>query len=136
LLLGVLGVVNLPTRLVESAIAFSVILVALNNVRPFFSEKAWYIAFAFGLIHGFGFASVLTDLDLSIGSLGVSLFGFNAGVELGQLAIVCVFLPIAYWLRHDWFYRRVVVLAGSHAIMLLAVFWFLQRAFDQSVLNV
>jgi hypothetical protein len=135
LLLAVLQLVSLPSRLVESAIAFSVIVVAVNNIYPFFSERAWFVAFLFGLIHGFGFASVLTDLGLTSGSLGASLLGFNIGVEIGQLVIVAVFLPIAYQLRCYWFYKRVILHAGSQAIMLLAVVWFLQRAFDLSVFN-
>ena len=133
LLLAVLQLVSLPSRLIESAIAFSVIVVAVNNVYPFFNERAWFVAFIFGLIHGFGFASVLTNLGLSMDSLGASLFGFNVGVEIGQLVIVSVFLPIAHQLRSYWFYKRVILHAGSQAIMLLAVVWFLQRAFDLSI---
>lgn len=133
LALAVLQIVSLPTRLIESAIAFSVMLVALNNLYPFFSEKAWFVAFAFGLIHGFGFASVLTDLDLSTSSLGISLAGFNLGVEIGQLAIVSIFLPIAYLLRRYWFYQRIVLYAGSQFILLLALVWFLQRAFNLNI---
>jgi hypothetical protein len=135
LLLAVLQLVSLPSRLIESAIAFSVIVVAVNNIYPFFSERAWFVAFLFGLIHGFGFASVLTDLGLTSGSLGASLLGFNIGVEIGQLVIVAVFLPIAYQLRCYWFYKRVILHAGSQAIMLLAMVWFLQRALDLSVFN-
>ena len=135
LVLAVLQWISLPSRLVESAIAFSVILVAVNNIYPLFSERAWFVAFGFGLIHGFGFASVLTDLDLTAGNLGVSLFGFNLGVELGQLVIVSVFLPVAYSLRSYWFYKRIILNAGSHAIILLAMVWFLQRAFDFNILS-
>ena len=135
LVLGVLQLVSLPSRLVESAIAFSVILVAVNNLYSFFSDRAWFVAFAFGLIHGFGFASVLSGLDLMTGSLGLALLGFNLGVEVGQLAIVSIFLPIAYLLRSYWFYKRIILYTGSQAIMLLALVWFLQRAFDLSFLN-
>ncbi len=135
LALGVLQVVSLPSRLVESAIAFSVILVAVNNLYAFFSDRAWFVAFGFGLIHGFGFASVLSDLGLSTANLGTALLSFNLGVELGQLAIVSVFLPVAYYFRSYWFYKRVVLHAGSHAIILLAMGWFLQRTFDVSVFN-
>ena len=135
LVLAVLQWVSLPSRLVESAIAFSVILVAMNNIYPLFNERAWFVAFTFGLIHGFGFASVLTDLDLTVGSLGISLFGFNLGVELGQLVIVSVFLPVAYSLRRYWFYKRVILNVGSQAITLLAMVWFLQRAFDFNILS-
>lgn len=135
LILGVLQVLSLPARLVESVIAFSVILVAANNLTPFFNERAWLVAFIFGLIHGFGFASVLADLGLTTANLGVSLVSFNLGVEIGQLAIVSIFLPIAYYLRQYWFYKRVILYAGSQAIILLATVWFLQRAFDLNLLN-
>ena len=70
-------------------------LAALNNIRPVVYDRRWVIAFAFGLIHGFGFASVLADLGLPQESLLIALVAFNLGVELGQLAIVGVFLPIA-----------------------------------------
>ncbi len=135
LVLAVLQWVSLPSRLIESAIAFSVILVAVNNLYPFFSKRAWLVAFAFGLIHGFGFANVLTDLELAIGSLGISLLGFNLGVEIGQLAIVLIFLPVAFLLRHYWFYQRIVLFAGSQAILVLALVWFLQRAFDLNMIS-
>ncbi len=135
LLLGVLQIVSLPSRLIESTIAFSVMMVAANNLYPFFRERAWFVAFVFGLIHGFGFASVLTDLDLTTANVGVSLLGFNLGVEIGQLAIVSVYLPMAYLLRSYWFYQRIVLYAGSQAIMLLAFVWFMQRAFDLSIYN-
>ncbi len=135
LLLAVLQLVSLPSRLVESAIAFSVIVVAVNNVYPFFSERAWFVAFMFGLIHGFGFASVLTNLGLTSASLGASLLGFNIGVEIGQLVIVSIFLPIAYQLRSYWFYKRVILHAGSQVIIVLAMAWFLQRAFDLSIFD-
>lgn len=135
LVLAVLQVISLPSRLIESAIAFSVMLVAANNIYPFFNERAWFVAFIFGLIHGFGFASVLTDLDLSTASIGISLAGFNLGVEIGQLTIVLVFLPLAYLLRRYWFYQRIVLFAGSQTILLLAFVWFLQRAFDLTLFN-
>ena len=93
LTLATLGVVSLPSRLVESAIAASVVAAALNNVWPLFQGRRWIVAFAFGLIHGFGFASVLSDLGLPQQALALALVGFNVGVEAGQLAIVLVFLP-------------------------------------------
>ncbi|MEE9340024.1 MAG: HupE/UreJ family protein [Methylococcaceae bacterium] len=135
LILGVLQVLSLPARLVESVIAFSVILVAANNLTPFFNERTWLVAFIFGLIHGFGFASVLADLGLTTANFGVALVSFNLGVEIGQLAIVSIFLPVAYYLRQYWFYKRVILYAGSQAIILLATVWFLQRAFDLNLLN-
>ncbi len=135
LTLATLGVISLPSRWVESTIAASVVIAALNNIYPLFRERRWMMAFVFGLIHGFGFASVLTDLGLPQGALVLALVGFNLGVETGQLAIVAAFLPIAYLLRHSWFYRRLVLLGGSFLITILALVWFVERAFDLKVLT-
>jgi hypothetical protein len=128
--LAALGVITLPTRLTESAIALSVILAALNNIFPLFQRRRWMVAFAFGLIHGFGFASVLADLGLPRDALLLALVGFNLGVEAGQLAIVSAFLPAAYLLRRTAFYQRVVFLGGSVVICLMATKWFIERAFN------
>jgi hypothetical protein len=133
--LAVLGVVELPSRLVESVIAASVVVAALNNVWPRVVKRLWLLAFGFGLVHGFGFASVLADLGLPSDALALSLVGFNVGVELGQLAIVLVFLPLAFALRRTAFYRRWVMVAGSLFIALLAGAWFVERAFDVQLLG-
>ncbi|MEO8628640.1 MAG: HupE/UreJ family protein [Betaproteobacteria bacterium] len=135
LTLAALGVVTLPSRLVESAIAASVVLAALNNIYPIVSERRWVLAFVFGLVHGFGFASVLADLGLPHGALLIALVAFNVGVELGQLAIVTVFLPLAWWLRASWAYRGLTLYAGSAAVMVLAFTWLLERAFDLRLLS-
>ncbi|MFN0190521.1 MAG: HupE/UreJ family protein [Aestuariivirga sp.] len=126
--LAALGAVSLPSRLVESAIAASVVLAALNNIRPVAHDGRWIIAFVFGLIHGFGFASVLADLGLPRESLVLSLVAFNVGVELGQLAIVAVFLPAAYAVCTTQFYRRIVLVGGSAAVAAVAAIWLIQRA--------
>ncbi|GGY01240.1 HupE/UreJ family protein [Pseudoduganella dura] len=130
LTLATLQLVTLPSRWVESAIAASVVVAALNNLRPVVEGRRWIAAFVFGLIHGFGFASVLADLGLARDTLVLALVGFNVGVELGQLAIVAVFLPLAFRLRHTVFYRKAVLLAGSAIIACLATLWFVERAFD------
>jgi hypothetical protein len=127
--LATLGVISLPSRWVESTIAASVVVAALNNIFPLFRERRWMMAFLFGLIHGFGFASVLTDLGLPQDALIVALVGFNLGVEAGQLAIVAAFLPLAFALRHTWIYRRIILLGGSTVIALLAAVWLAERAF-------
>lgn len=132
--LATLGLVALPSRLVEATIAASVVLAALNNVFPVFQGRRWAVAFAFGLVHGFGFASVLADLGLPRGALALALVGFNLGVEAGQLAIVAAFLPLAFALRRSVFYRRVVLWGGSLAIALLAALWFVERAFGVALL--
>lgn len=128
--LAALEVVRLPSRLVESTIALSVIIAAANNLKPFFRERGWMVAFGFGLIHGFGFASVLGELGLPAGALAKALIGFNLGVELGQLVIVAVFLPVAFLMRSTAFYYRVALQAGSVAISLVAALWLVDRAFD------
>ncbi len=128
--LAVLGIATLPSRLVESAIAASVVVAALANLRGGDMHRRWVMAFAFGLVHGFGFASVLADLGLPQGALALALAGFNVGVELGQLAIVAAFLPLAFSLRRTGFYRVGVLTLGSLAIAGLAAWWFVQRAFD------
>jgi hypothetical protein len=133
--LATLGIVTLPSRLVESAIAASVVLAALNNIFPLFEGKRWMVAFFFGLIHGFGFASVLADLGLPQGALLLALVGFNLGVEGGQLTIVSIFLPLAFWLRGTGFYRRWVLIGGSLAITLLASVWLIERVFVLKLLG-
>jgi HupE / UreJ protein len=131
--LAALGVISLPSRLVESAIAASVVLAALNNLRGTIEGRRWVMAFAFGLLHGFGFASVLADLGLPQGALVLALVGFNVGVELGQLAIVAVFLPLAFSLRGTGFYQFGVLKIGSLLVALLASWWLVQRMFDLSL---
>jgi hypothetical protein len=128
--LSALGYVHLPTRLVESAIAASVVLAALNNLIPFFGERSWMVAFAFGLLHGFGFANALRDLGLQHGQLAATLFGFNLGVEIGQLAIVAVFLPLALAMRRLLFYQRFVLQTGSIVIIAVSATWLAERVLD------
>jgi len=133
--LATLGYVILPSRIVESAIAASVVLAALNNVWPLFQGRRWAVAFFFGLIHGFGFASVLADLGLPQEALLLALVGFNLGVEAGQMAIVVGFLPLAYALRRTLFYRRVVLSGGSLVIAALAAIWLAERMFNLKLLT-
>jgi hypothetical protein len=134
LTLATLGVLALPSRLVESAIAASVVLAALNNLWPLFHGRRALVAFAFGLIHGFGFASVLLDLGLPKASLLLSLVGFNVGVELGQIAIVALFLPLAFLARNSTLYRKGLLGAGSCMIALLALAWLAERGLDVKLL--
>jgi hypothetical protein len=126
--LAAFDVIRLPSRLTESVIAASIIIAALNNVFPKVTEGRWRIAFAFGLLHGFGFASVLAEMGLPTGARLVSLVAFNLGVEAGQLAVVLAIMPLAYLFRSTAFYRRGVMPWGSSAIACLALVWFVQRA--------
>lgn len=130
LTIATLGIAQLPSRWVESAIAASVVIAALNNLFPLFYRQRWLAAFVFGLIHGFGFATVLADLGLPQAARAIALLGFNLGVEIGQLAIVSAFLPLAYWLRQTLVYRYVILNAGSAFIVFIASAWLVERAFD------
>jgi hypothetical protein len=128
--LGAFGVLRVPARVSESAIALSVVVASLNNVWPVVKQRRWVVAFAFGLIHGLGFANVLSDLGLPVRVLARALVGFNLGVEAGQLAIVAMFLPVAYFMRETLFYRRYVVTAGSVSTALLGSLWLVERALN------
>ena len=128
--LAALDVVRLPSRLVESLIAVSVLATALDNLWPFLPRKRWLVAFSFGLIHGFGFASVLADLNLPNSSLLLSLLGFNIGVEVGQLALVAILIPLAYFTRTTRAYPRVALQAGSVAIAAVSLGWLLERSLN------
>lgn len=125
--LAALDIVRLPSRLTESVIAASIIVAALNNICPIITERRARIAFGFGLLHGFGFASVLADMGLPAGARAMSLFSFNLGIEGGQLMVVFAVMPVVYALRSGAFYRRAVMPWGSAAIAALALFWLVQR---------
>jgi hypothetical protein len=129
-----MGWVHLPARLVESVIAASIFVAALNNFLPHTAggRSAW-LAFGFGLIHGFGFAGALSEIGSEGGPLWRTLAAFNLGVEVGQLAIVAAFLPIAFSLRQTRFYRTGVLYAGSSIAGLCALLWFWERAFRGSL---
>jgi hydrogenase/urease accessory protein HupE len=132
--LAALNVVSPPARLVEPAIALSIVYVGSDNLlvaaqRGGRDVRAW-IAFTFGFIHGFGFASVLREMELPARALGWSLFAFNAGVEIGQLAVV---IPVATAVkalrsRSEAAGRR-VAFAGSIVVIAAGAFWFMQRVF-------
>ena len=132
--LAVLGVVSPPSGLVEPAIALSIVYVGADNLlveRSSRDVRVW-IAFAFGLIHGFGFASVLRELGLPSQALGWSLAAFNLGVELGQIAIVVVVASIVSAVRrHSTGLARWVTVGGSVAVMAAGTFWFIDRIFFQ-----
>ena len=135
LTLAVLSVVDLPSRLVETVIAFTIVLAALNNLFPLVTTRRWSLAFGLGLIHGFGFAGALRDLGLPGDALALALAGFNLGVETGQLVIVAVVLPLAYALRQTWLYRRLALPVGSAAVASLALVWCLERGLNISLLS-
>jgi HupE / UreJ protein len=125
--LSALGWVVPASQWIEPVIAASVLLAALNNIRPWITARVWAITFAFGLIHGFGFAGALSELGLPQNGRLLSLLGFNLGVELGQLAVVCAALPLLFLLRGQrWYSQRLMPLL-SLAIALMAAVWLWQR---------
>jgi hydrogenase/urease accessory protein HupE len=130
-----LGIMTLPSRLVESVIAFSVLLAGANIVFRWWDDRAWTLAFVFGLIHGFGFASALAELQLRRGTFLRSIVGFNLGVETGQFLIVAAVFPIAFWVREKWVYQRLVLRGGSGIIMLVAFLWILERSFSVAIFS-
>lgn len=127
--LAALSLVALPDRVVEPLIAASIVWVALENLL--FKSAEWRragVAFLFGLVHGLGFAGVLTDLALSGGPLVRALVGFNLGVELGQVACVVVVLPLIAWASRPAALIRLPQ-AASILVALVGAFWFVERVF-------
>jgi hydrogenase/urease accessory protein HupE len=131
LALATFNIVNLPSRLVEPAIAASIIFVGVENLLRRGEEPRgrWLLTFAFGLIHGFGFASVLRDLGVGSAAQGIAmpLFAFNLGVELGQIVIAAVVLPIVWMLRKRETFMRRGVPAFSAVVALAGLYWLLER---------
>ncbi|ALM89306.1 MULTISPECIES: HupE/UreJ family protein [Alteromonas] len=121
-----LNFIALDSRLVELGIAISVLLTALNNIYPLI-VRLGIITFAFGLLHGMGFASVFADLNAQSNNLVLSVAAFNIGVEVGQLAIVAVLLPLLLWLRHYTFYAKTLMPLLSSVIAIIAINWTIQR---------
>lgn len=126
--LAALNVLAPPEQPIEIAIAGSVVAAGLMNLVPHRARYATWIAFGFGLVHGFGFANVLRELALPRDALAIGLAAFNVGVELGQLAIVALLLPLIYPVRAAAFYRLRFVPAASLAASILALGWLLERA--------
>ena len=127
LILAALQVVLLPTRLVESVIALSIVYIAIENFWVKDTDQRWLITFVFGLMHGFGFANVLTEMGLPTKGLVASLLSFNVGVEIGQLTIVAVAFPVILWVtKTRW--QRQVVYGLSSLILIFGLVWFFERA--------
>ena len=129
LALAFFGVIRLPSQWIEVGIAVSVFAAAWNNLRPFLPGRAWIMAFGFGLVHGMGFAGALANLALPSKARGLALASFNVGVELGQMGIVLLVLPLLYAASRRSWYPRLVMGVGSLGIAFVAVLWILERAF-------
>mgnify|MGYP006393766867 CR=1 FL=1 len=121
--LSALDILRPPINWIEAFIAFSITLTALNMFWSFLGTRTWLLAFGFGLIHGFGFASVLADLTRDTGSQIPALAGFNIGVELGQLAIVALVFPTLYWLANYRLYQRALAPGLALVIAAVGLYW-------------
>jgi hypothetical protein len=130
------GLVSLPSSIIEPAIAVTIIVAAIDNLLPLFGRWRGAVTFAFGLVHGFGFAGALRELHLPAAKFAWALLRFNLGLELGQLAVVALVVPLLYLRRRDSGYRRWVLQAGSMAAIGLAVLWFIERTADIAILPV
>ncbi|MFQ5650131.1 MAG: HupE/UreJ family protein [bacterium] len=129
LILAVLQVVTLPSKLVESVIALSIVYIAAENFFVRKNDQRWLIAFVFGLMHGFGFAGVLTELGLPTNGLVASLLSFNVGVEIGQVTIVAACFPVILWIaKSHW--QRQIVYSLSSLILFFGLVWFVERALN------
>jgi hypothetical protein len=127
LALAVTGTLTLPTRPVEIAIAASIAVAAAINLLPGFSRARLPLAFGFGFVHGFGFANALAEVDAQGATLLPLLGGFNIGVEIAQLGIVGVVLPLIYWMRSRAWYSSGVMPFVSCALGAAGVVWVVQR---------
>ncbi len=132
LTLATLGILNPPSRVIEPLIALSIVYVGLDNLRakPGRRDLRAHLAFAFGFVHGFGFASVLREFGLPGKSIGWALFSFNAGVEIGQACIIVLVAPLMAFLRRiaPEAARRVAQV-GSVVVAAAGLWWFIERVF-------
>jgi hypothetical protein len=132
LALASLGVVTVPSRLVESVIALSIVLVGLNNIIGRSHHTSLFVILVLGLFHGLGFASVMGELPFRVAQLKqfiLVILGFNLGVELGQVAILLVAFPALFALRKARLYSPVVLTGGSAVLVCIAGYWLVERAF-------
>lgn len=123
------NVIELPANVVEPLIALSIAYVGVENVAAKELHKSRLIlVFLFGLLHGLGFAGVLTDFGMPQNDFAVALISFNVGVELGQLAVISLaFILLSFWFKDQQIYRKIVVVPGSAFISIVGMYWFLER---------
>ena len=129
LALGILGVIHIDGAIVEPLIAASIVYVAVENMfTSHLSRWRPVLIFAFGLLHGLGFAGALTEFGLSQNNLASGLIGFNVGVELGQLTVIFIcFALVGFWFSGKAWYRRVITIPASSVIALIGAYWVVER---------
>jgi hypothetical protein len=132
LALAGLGLVRLPPAFVESVIALSIAVAAAVNFMPRLKVREWTLAFVFGLFHGFGFASVMGDIGVGTDHLIKSVFGFNVGVEFGQVVIIAALFPFLFMAR-NWKTYVPGMKVGSLALITISMIWFGERALGWDV---
>ena len=133
--LAALKIVSLTPAFIEPAIAVTIILAALDNVLPIFPVRRVVVTFFFGLIHGFGFAAVLSELNLPRAAFAWALLQFNLGLEMGQLLIVAVATTVLFTLRLWRGYARVVIGGGSIVAIVIGALWLIERTANVSILS-
>ena len=131
LALGMLGWVSVPPAIVEPLIAASIVYVSIENVfMSGLSRWRPFVVFCFGLLHGLGFAGVLTEVGIAQSQFVSGLIGFNIGVELGQLSVIAVgFLLVGIWFGRKEWYRRVITIPLSLGVAAIGFYWFVERVF-------
>ena len=134
LALAALKLVSLPGWFIEPAIAVTIMLAALDNLKPIFGGRRALVTFFFGLIHGFGFAGVLAEMQLPAATFAWALLQFNVGLELGQIAIVLLVIGGLFLARQRSFYAPWVIRGGSCAAMVIGLLWLVERTADVSIL--
>ena len=122
--LSMLNIITPPDKIIEVLIAVTILFVALNNFYNWFS-KEWKMAFIFGFIHGFGFANALREMNVRLDNFIQVVFGFNSGVEIGQLFIILVLTPILFILKSDKILKIISIIT-----ILLSILWIIDRIFS------
>lgn len=123
------NVIDLPANVVEPLIALSIAYVGVENIFSKTLHKSRLIlVFIFGLLHGLGFAGILSDFGMPDNDFAVALISFNIGVELGQIAIISMaFILLRLWFKNQKLYRKIIVVPGSAFISIIGFYWFLER---------
>jgi len=122
--MSMLNIITPPEKLIEVAIAITILFVALNNFYRWIN-KEWQMAFIFGFIHGFGFANALRDMDIKVDNFIQIVFGFNSGVEIGQIFIIFALTPILFILKSDKIMKMI-----SGFTIILSILWIIDRSFS------
>ncbi|BGE86962.1 MULTISPECIES: HupE/UreJ family protein [Methylosinus] len=125
--LGAFRLVDAPSRFVEPAIAATIMAAAIDNLRAILPRARWMVAFGFGLVHGLAFATALGPMGLAPSKLLLALAGFNGGVELGQIAVASLLMPIMFSMRRSLVYARAIAPALSLVAFTIALAWFVDR---------